>query len=230
MTSPFTFSPPHPIAPGLTRPNRIGRSGYRSLTPAARALATAGLTEEEDDDDDGDDNAICISGRCRADGPPSTLFISHQQLTSLTPEQDRDFVVVVAALRSGGVTLSAKRDVLEFFSRHQARISLASSPAPTAPPFNSSADASVAFVYFHSAFWPRSTNLILTGPTVLSVSISSDILTAFAILILALLTLPAAVAAAAPSAPTSTLFAIAIGVVKDEPATTPLANSVHLAH
>ncbi|GCB26704.1 hypothetical protein AAWM_09589 [Aspergillus awamori] len=85
---------------------------------------------------------------------------------------------------------------------------LASSPAPTAPPFNSSADASVAFVYFHSAFWPRSTNLILTGPTVLSVSISSDILTAFAILILALLTLPAAVAAAAPSAPTSTLFAI----------------------
>ncbi|CAK37046.1 uncharacterized protein An01g05120 [Aspergillus niger] len=185
MTSPFTFSPPHPIAPGLTRPNRIGRSGYRSLTPAARALvgclpsnasrtggdlsgkvsmhgvdrllqgssrpnrggprtesrgkagsdwgdasqarvkmlqsftirhetsdpkgaifqATAGLTEEEDDDD-GDDNAICISGRCRADGPPSTLFISHQQL-------DRDFVVVVAALRSGGVTLSAKRDVLE---------------------------------------------------------------------------------------------------------------------
>lgn len=38
MTSPFTFSPPHPIAPGLTRPNRIGRSGYRSLTPAARAL------------------------------------------------------------------------------------------------------------------------------------------------------------------------------------------------
>ncbi|TPR11699.1 hypothetical protein CAN33_0050020 [Aspergillus niger] len=96
----------------------------------------------------------------------------------------------------------------EVFSRHQARISLASSPAPTAPPFNSSADASVAFVYFHSAFWPRSTNLILTGPTVLSVSISSDILTAFAILILALLTLPAAVAAAAPSAPTSTLFAI----------------------
>ncbi|RDH26542.1 hypothetical protein BDQ94DRAFT_164405 [Aspergillus welwitschiae] len=193
MTSPFTFSPPHPIAPGLTRPNRIGRSGYGSLTPAARALvgclpsnasrtggdlsgkvsmhgvdrllqgssrpnrggprtesrgkaktdwgdanrmregregvrgqarvkmlqsftirhetraifqATAGLTEEEEDDDDGDDNAICISGRCRADGPPSTLFISHQQL-------DRDLVVVVAALRSGGVTLSAKRDVLE---------------------------------------------------------------------------------------------------------------------
>lgn len=27
--------------------------------------------------------------------------------------QDRDLIVVVAALRSGGVTLSAKRDVLE---------------------------------------------------------------------------------------------------------------------
>ena len=44
------------------------------------------------------------------------FFFSYSNLiylTSLTPEQDRDLVVVVAALRSGGVTLSAKRDVLE---------------------------------------------------------------------------------------------------------------------
>ncbi|GFN15589.1 uncharacterized protein AtWU_05390 [Aspergillus tubingensis] len=32
------FQPSHPIAPSLTSPNHIGRSGYRSLTPAARAL------------------------------------------------------------------------------------------------------------------------------------------------------------------------------------------------
>lgn len=60
----------------------------------------------------------------------------------------------------------------------------------------------MAFVYFPSASWPRSTNLILTGPTVLSVSTPSDILPVFAILILALLTLPAAASALA-----STLFA-----------------------
>ncbi|PYI00977.1 hypothetical protein BO78DRAFT_28376 [Aspergillus sclerotiicarbonarius CBS 121057] len=88
-------------------------------------------------------------------------------------------------------------------SRPRARNSLASSPAQLRP-FNSSADASVAFVYFPSASGPRCTNLILTVPVHI-IPIPSDILTfIFILALLTLLTVAAATAAVA-SAPIPTL-------------------------
>ncbi|PWY95714.1 hypothetical protein BO94DRAFT_134513 [Aspergillus sclerotioniger CBS 115572] len=86
-------------------------------------------------------------------------------------------------------------------SRPRARNSLASSRGQLRP-FNSSADASVAFVYFPSASGPRCTNLILTVPVHI-IPIPSDILTF--IFILALLALPTVAASAAASAPAPTL-------------------------